>query len=236
MLNYYKDFPRFVSNSTLGDFFNAYHAIENNCENLQNIYNFGNLVDAMVTERNKLDFKTNSLIEESSGEIIPFHAFDWRRAEAMAESAVNDPVLKLILNGATFQHVVLRQAFKYEFAGNVIQMPTRCKFDILNKHVKQAADIKTTACETQRAFTESIQHFKYFRQGAIYMDLAEIDRMWYFGIGKKRAKNGKYPIFKFAIERGDATYNQGRFQYGKLGYLYKHIVYDLNIDNLMIAA
>lgn len=236
MQNYYTDFPHYISNSTLGTFYDALYCVEDRCDNLAYIFAFGSLVDAMITEREKLDFKRYWLYDDGLNEWLKFDYFDWKRAEDMAAAALLDPTIKLILNGAQFQYIYLRKSFEYEYNGQTIIMPTRCKFDILNKRFGLAADIKTTACTTQESFVASISHFKYYRQAAVYMDLAKVDKMWYFGIGKKKGKNGKYPIFKFAISRGDDIYNKGKYQYGKLGYLYKHMIYDLDIDNLMIAA
>lgn len=204
--------------------------------NLEYIFSFGSLVDAMVTQQPELMNKNELyLVDEASGELNYFTESDWKRAELMAECALDEPAVKLILKNAHFQHVFLRREFEYKHVGQVVKMPTRCKFDVINKLARIGCDIKTTGCKTQQSFVESINHFKYHRQGALYMDCAQIDRMWYIGIGKTPMKNGRHPIFKFAIERGDDTYLKGYYQYNRLGYLYKHMVYDLDIQ-LNIAA
>src|SRR4051812_13765707 len=113
--NYYKDLPEFISNSTLGDFAAVLNGNNDKPTYLQDIYDFGNLVDAMITERDKLDFKRYCLNEESSGQEIIFTPYDWRRAEGMSAAALADPILRMVLKGATYQYIVAKRSFEYEY-------------------------------------------------------------------------------------------------------------------------
>lgn len=234
-LNYYTDpvFLKYVSNSQLGDFKKALYLIPERSLNLQDIFDFGNLVDAKVSEEHKLDFPNRILAEESSNRLIQFSQQDWDRGMAMGDAVNGNSIIKLLKPTSIPQYIIMRRKHEYNYQGDTVHMPTRCKFDFLNKVFKVAIDIKTTSCTTQESFVKSMKTFSYFRQGAMYMDLARIDKMWYIAVSKTKDRFGKYPVFQFAIKRGDENYNWGKAEYSKLGYLYYHMIYNFQLPNLI---
>jgi hypothetical protein len=197
-----------VSNSDLKELKKAYYA--ETPRDLAAVFAFGNLVDAMLTERVKLDLRGLGLWENGRLTVFTFEA--WQLAKTLAEAIKNDPVVKLLLPTLLPQYVFVKTlSFTYE--EQAYQILGRCKFDGYSKRVATGADYKTTACTTLKAFRESIEFFDYDQGAAWYMDLAKIDRFWLIGISKK---NGQ--IFKHAVQRGDETYNRGRAKYSLWAY------------------
>lgn len=233
-MNYYQDLGFYVSNSQLGELKKALYLTPERSKNLQDIFDFGNLVDAAVIEPEKLNRKKFTLTDESSGRVIKFNEVDWIKGMLMAESLDNDPTLNFIKKHSLGQYVFLRRKFPFTFSGWTVHLPTRCKLDLLSKKLSIALDIKTTSCSTQKSFIQSMDTFNYKRQGAFYMDMARVDKMWYFAVGKNKDHFGKYPVFKFAIKRGDDTYNKGKAEYDKLGFYYYNLVYKFDLPNTII--
>lgn len=230
-MNYYVDFPEYVSNSDLGALKKALRA-EAEMPGLQKIYDFGNLVDAMKTEKEKVNLQDSTLTEGQR--VIKFAQDEMERATLMTRALDADPLLSLAFANCLFQYVVMRKQFKIEYDGHEIVIPARCKYDgFIRKQL--AIDIKTTACTTQEQFEAAFDFFDYDRQGAWYMDLGQVDRMLYVGVSKKPNKRtGKYDVFKIAIVRGDARYNSGKAKYSKLAYKWSTLIAPLDEKLLKI--
>jgi len=94
---------------------------------------------------------------------------------------------------------------------STVQM--RCKVDILNDLANANIEIKTTAATSQAQFEAAITKFQYDRAGAIYTDLAEVDKHFIIGVSKK-----KRAVFPFLIRRGDGCYMMGKEKYENLLY------------------
>lgn len=216
MGNYFEQ-TQFVSNSDLTNLKKLFNLEEE--RDLSKAYNFGSLVDAMITE------------EQAVGRFASLHdAEELKRAEMMKKAGLADSTLKLFMETSKLQHEVYRNAFPIHYQGQEITLPMRCKFDFLNKGLKTGADLKTTACTSQKAFVDAIFQFDYDRQAALYMDLMGLERFMFIGLGKKPGRGGKHPVFKYAVIRGDETHQKGKRKYCFLAFNYYFLIYNLNLS------
>ena len=219
-MSYYQLFD-YVSNSQLGSLFDALYLIEKPA-NLQHIYDFGNLVDCLVTEKHKFNPFTNTLSDQ--GREIVFTNQEVELAYDMAKALEQDPILSAIMKDCKFQHIILRKKHEIEYQGNRFWLPMRCKLDIY-KTRELICDVKTTSCTTQKQFDASIDFFNYDRQGAVYIDLGRVDRIIYIGVSKVRDKRTGLPsVFHHLIERGDKCYLAGLAKYSNLAWRYNNYV------------
>lgn len=221
----------YVSNSELGSLQDLLYD-RSKPDNIQGIYDFGNLVDAMLTEKDKFDNETGILTDQ--GRELTFTDEQLESARLMQIAGEHDSFLAAISKLSNFQHIILRERFLFEQDGWKVYMKTKCKYDLLVKKMKIGGDIKTTGCTTLEQFIASIFHFNYDRQGAFYMDMGELDKFVYIGISKKKNKKGKHEVFKFVIQRGDETYLSGKAKYNYLGFKYFYLVYNLKLEPLKI--
>jgi hypothetical protein len=226
-MNYF-DLPE-VSSSDLGALKREYYGLPDNREQLEEIFNFGSLVDAMLTEREKLDYLTLGLRQENGFYI--YYTYDtWRRAEVLAEAARKDPVIGRMLDWMVGQYI-FRRTLSFDYQGDEYKIRARCKFDLLAKKLLTGLDFKTTACTTQKQFEESIDFFDWDKQASYYMDISKNNYHWIVGISKKNDK-----IFKYAIERGDAMHKRGADKYSVWAYRWVTLIEPFQTYNLKLVA
>lgn len=163
------------------------------------VFAFGNLVDAMLTEPHRVNTWARTLDGQP--------AADFDRAVRMVKMAKADPNFNKLLANAQFQHVSLKQ-LDFDWNGYKFTLAARCKWDFYG-HI--SGDIKTTAATTQKQFIDACHHFDYFRGRAWYMDVGGTNRDVLIGISKTNFK-----IFYITIQRGDDLYNAGRAGYTDL--------------------
>lgn len=211
-----------VSNSDLTALARNYNALPDNRAELEDIFNFGSLVDGMLTE----DWRVNPLrltLRQDYGDDLVYEADVFLQADLLARSCKRDPVISSIIKQMVGQYVFIRTlGFSYE--GEELEIRARCKFDEYGKSLSMGADFKTTSCASRKQFREAISFFHWDRQAAFYMDLAKIDRQWIIGISKKTGE-----IFKHAIQRGDETYLAGRAKYSFWAYRWKLLIEPFNV-------
>lgn len=229
-MSYYKDY-NYISNSMLGEFHDALRMHDKG--DLTNVYNFGNLIDAMLTEEHKI--VGNTLNEESSENAIEFSDYEMNKAKLMKFAADNDQTISLLNKTMEFQKVIKRDDFIINYNGYELVIPAKCKFDALGLKFKKAADYKSTAAKSSKQFIDSIYHFNYDRQAAWYMDLANVDQMIYIGISKSINKaTKKHDIYKYVIKRGDETYLSGLKKYSFLAFHYYFMIHTLDTNKLIL--
>ena len=207
-MNYYE--LDAVSNSDLSEFRRVYYGYKEP-QGLENVFAFGSLVDAMRTEKNKLNPYSRSLTDDY-GRVIYFEVDVWRFAERLAIEMGKDPTVALLSPHMVGQYVFVR-TLQFIYEGDEYTIQGRCKFDGFAKMFSTGLDYKTLSCTTQKQFVESISHFDYDRAAAWYMDLARIDYFWIIGISKINMK-----LFKYAIQRGDAMHTLGVQKYSRLAF------------------
>lgn len=194
-----------VSNSELQSLRRAYYNVPD--PDLEQVFKFGNLVDALLTTPTLVSMVEGCYQLMDDDGIIRFTRDETFLAYRMYKACLVDPVIREFIRHGSGQHVFTRDLlFTYEDAEYTIK--ARCKFDSIYPAIRTGVDYKTTSCTTRKAFIASIEHFNYDQQAAWYLDTAGTDRHWIIGISKKTKE-----IFKFAIQRGDETYQRGRSKY-----------------------
>ncbi|PKP11993.1 MAG: hypothetical protein CVU09_00395 [Bacteroidetes bacterium HGW-Bacteroidetes-4] len=167
-------------------------------------YAFGNLVDHLITEPEKVDVYRNSC----NGHI--FTNEQMQQAIKMKAAFMLDPLAKLMVDNADCQQIMHK--WVHHKIGNIeFTLDARCKWDLWMSKFGWGGDIKTTTAETQEQFEAACRHFKYPRQRFFYMTLAGSEKDVLIGISKKN-----YKVFKITIRKGDAFWNEGRENYEKL--------------------
>lgn len=169
-------------------------------------YRFGNLIDAMITEPDKVNFYTRTLGD------VQFDAGEFETAERMRKSFYADQLCARIANGADGQKSMsVRRAFNY--CGMEFDLPVRCKWDLWRADWASGGDIKSTAATSQAQFEAAARYFDYDRQRAWYMDIAGSNEDVLIGISKKNFK-----VFKIFINRKSDWYRDGFAKYNELAF------------------
>ncbi len=173
---------------------------------LTDAYSLGNLIDAMITEPNLVNFFKARLGEKE------FNKEEFEHMEQMKRAFLKDPFCRNILNGASGQNVMsVRRTFYY--SGFDFALPCRCKWDLWREDGHFGGDIKSTAATTQAQFEAAARYFDYDRQRAWYMDIAGSNEDVLIGISKKNFK-----VFKIFINRASSWYREGFAKYNELAF------------------
>lgn len=199
-----------VSNSDLSAL-EFYFMNKERMYDLQAAYRFGNLIDAMITEPERVDHLNYRVDDEQ------FNPYEWAAAKNMLNAFRNDTFCMQLMKMSEGQNVIVKPlVLNYE--GVVFELPARCKFDLLAKAMRMGADIKSTTATTQAQFEASIKHFNYDKQAAFYMDMAGIDKHMLIGISKVNFK-----IFKVPVVRDGELYNSGKGKYIEWAFKYWYL-------------
>lgn len=186
-------------------------------------YAFGSLIDAMITENDKVDYYNRSL----NG--YEYTKEEFENAKKMKAAFCKDAFAKVIMERCSFQHISVNHGFNINYNGFDFQLDVRCKWDfIFPKGWRMGGDIKSTAAETQAQFEAACEYFDYFRSRAWYMDIEGTDKDLLIGISKVNHK-----IFKVNIDRNAAIgskarnlYEKGKEEYQELAFKYWLLVND----------
>ena len=176
-------------------------------------FRFGSLVDALITEPWRTNYYRMTVDDVQYSEEEWQHAIDMRRA--LRTEAKHDAFLAAVLDNADTQKVMVNTAQQFSYGQLPFTLDTRFKWDWWLKTACMGGDLKTTSATSQKEFEEAVDFFDWDRSRAWYMDIAHSDRDFIYAISKK---NGK--VFKYFIQRGDATYNRGREKYEELAFQY----------------
>lgn len=169
---------------------------------------FGNLLDAMITEAEKVNVYKRSL----DGEIYLQSDFD--KAKEMKMAFFRDATCAAFFKLASCQHVSVGKV-SYTWNNFAFELDCRARWDLFMKALKMGADIKTTTATTQRQFEDACEHFMYYRSRTWYMNLEKTDQDMLIGISKVNNK-----IFKVPICRGDKYFEKGQQQAAELAMNY----------------
>lgn len=197
-----------VSNSDLSEL-KKYFSPPSYAMDLEDAYRFGNLVDAMITEPERVDH----LKKQVDG--VQFKDDEWNLSYDMLKAFRNDPICAQYLKMASGQSVFTNPDFKITFDGFEFSLPVRCKYDLWFEIIKSGSDIKSTAATTQKQFEDACKYFDYDRQRAWYMDITGAKQDMLIGISKKNKK-----IFKLPITRDSNFYKEGKEKYQELAFKY----------------
>jgi hypothetical protein len=167
-------------------------------------YSFGRLIDAMITEPERVNFTLRTL------DGVEVSRDDFKRAEAMKRAFFADEVCRGLIAGAQGQAVMSKNR-EFDYGGYKFTLPCRCKWDLWRGDLGWGGDIKSTSATTQAQFDNAARYFDYDRQRAWYMDIAGSDRDVLLGISKSNFK-----VFKISIFRDSDFYRNGFQKYNEL--------------------
>ena len=176
-------------------------------------FRFGSLVDALVTEPNRVNRYRFTVDDVQYSEEEFEHATQMLRS--LRSEARRDAFLAKVLETADTQRCMFNKGQQFQYGGFSFSLDTRCKWDWFLPRFRFGGDLKTTFASTQKEFDEAVDFFDWDRSRAWYMDIAHSDRDFIYGISKK---NGC--VFKKFINRDDAIYKRGREKYEELAFQY----------------
>lgn len=226
-LSYYQQY-HYVSNSDLGacdDWING----RERPANIQAAYDFGNLIDALMTEPQLVDMDRMT-VRLAHGTEASFTPELFHKAQNMKRDAICDPTLQRVFENMDFQCEIYIDEFRVNNEYADVTMPIRLKMDGNASRIRTGMDLKSTQCKTQAAFEQSLYHFNYDKQVYSYMEGSGSDRFWLLGVGKVAYKCGKHPVFKFGVKRGDPFYLSGQKKYERQFVQYHKYIYSLNAE------
>lgn len=222
---YYGD-RRYISNSDLSALKNAL-TMRIMPANIREIYDFGNLFDALTTEPELVDHE-NMTVWLSDGTQAHFTKEQFDRAKRMKESALANDMVASLVASMQFQVIVREPEFEVITDYAEIIIPAKLKADMMNRKMRMGADLKSCACTSTAAFINMIDHFDYDRQAAWYMDVSGCDSFVFIGVAKQPDRRGKHGVFIHCVRRGDPMYLAGKAKYQRLAVQYKVLIWDLN--------
>lgn len=176
---------------------------------LEKAYAMGSLIDAMITEPERVDHFKLRLEHDP----FPFSAEDFERCREMRKSFYKDPFCQQMVKQCVFQHVVIKPEFDISFDGFKFQLPARCKWDLFCPSIDLGGDIKSTTATTQKQCEEVVRYFDYDRSRAWYMDLAGRSNDILIFISKVN-----YKVFKIPVKRDSEIYRDGKAKYQELAF------------------
>lgn len=171
-------------------------------------YRFGNLIDALITEKHRCDHYSMRVDDEQ------FNRTEWDHAILMKRSFDKDPFCQQILKVCSGQAVKVGMV-KLHYSGIDFELMMRCKFDLWSDALNYGGDIKSTTAETQEQFEAACRHFDYDRQRAVYMTLSGAQKDMLIGISKKNLK-----VFKIPINRDSEFFKSGMEKFQELAFRY----------------
>lgn len=171
-------------------------------------YRFGNLIDAMITEPERVNYFKRTCYD------MVFSEVDFKKAEQMKAAFWRDDLCQQLMQGVESQKVMVEKRLLH-YRGVDFELGVRCKWDGWRNDLGYGFDIKSTSATTQAQFEAAVKHFDYPRQRAWYMDIANSNYDILIGISKVN-----YKIFKVFIRRGDSLYREGYEDYINLAFRY----------------
>lgn len=202
-----------VSNSDLSALKNLLHPVTMPPGAKEAAFRFGNLVDAIVTEPDRVNYYRLTVDDEQYTDDEFRHAKEMYRSLRM--SARRDPFLAKVLAEAETQKVMANRAQGFEYGGFPFSLDTRCKWDWWLPRFHFGGDLKTCAAASQKEFEEAIDFFDWDRSRAWYMDIAHSDCDFIYAISKRNCN-----VFTTRIRRDGPVYLRGRDKYSDLAFQY----------------
>ena len=201
-----------VSNSDLTELKNLLHPRQQFGDR-EAAFRFGSLVDAIITEPERVNYYQLTLGAVRHTEDEFRHAQEMYRS--LRREARGDAFLAKVLEMADTQRCMVNRQQPFEYGGFAFTLDTRCKWDWLLAPFRFGADLNTTFASTQQELDEAVDFFDWDRSRAWYMDIARSERDFIYGISKKNCC-----VFKTFITRDDPTYLRGREKYEELAFRY----------------
>lgn len=158
----------------------------------EKIFAFGSLVDAIITEPDRVNYYQLTVDD------VKYTEDDFALAREMHKSllmeARKDEFLDYVLKNSDTQKFMVKER-EFDYTGFKYHLPTRCKWDWFLSSVGFGGDLKTTFAVSQAQFDEAVDFFDWDRSRAWYMDIAGSNKDFIYAISKKNCK-----VFKKFIE------------------------------------
>ncbi|MBK7885519.1 MAG: PD-(D/E)XK nuclease-like domain-containing protein [Chitinophagaceae bacterium] len=212
----YRSFPA-VSKSDL-TWLEEYWLPQHIIIDLRKAYANGTLIDAMITEPEKVDYFKLSV----QGEDYQYNADEFAAAKEMKKAFYKDPFCAAFVKQCKFQHISYQPNFKVNYEGFEFTVPAKCKWDLFRPDIDLSGDIKSTACTTQKQVEEVVRHFAYDRSRAWYMDLENRSNDILIFISKVNFK-----VFKVPVKRDSSIYRDGKTKYQEIAFKWWYLFSDL---------
>ena len=153
-----------VSNSDLTALKNLLHPVPMPPGVKEAAFRFGNLVDAIITEPDRVNYYQLTVDGEQYTDDEFRHAKEMYRSLRM--TARHDPFLAKVLAEAETQRFMVNKAQEFEYGGFPFTLDTRCKWDWWMPLYGFGGDLKTCAASTQKEFEDAIDFFDWDRSRA----------------------------------------------------------------------
>lgn len=173
-------------------------------------YRFGNLVDAMCTEPEKVDYFKRTVSDYDE----PFTVEQFEIAERMKNAYRKDSIVKQITPFCEYQKV-FTGIVNFNYGGFEFSLNMRCKFDFFMSAMQWGGDLKSTVATSQKQFIAAFDHFDYPRSRVLYMLLSGAKKDLVIGVSKTNLE-----VFKIYITENDAIYKKGLEQLTDLAFKY----------------
>lgn len=179
--------------------------------NIDRIFEFGSLVHAAIFEPYLAN--TNDV--------------DYELALQMKDTFYRDK-----LCGNLMKYKGIRP--EHEFYKYKEGLKRRCKADTWIKDLDLIVEFKGLSVTNEKGFISSLDQFDYDMGAAFYLDTTAAKRELIVAVSKKKPDK----LFRFMVEKGDATYQKGRQKYLKAiikgledGQIHDTHIYDYDLLN-----
>ena len=179
----------FLSNSDLKKLKQQLGMLREPPENLQAIFEFGSLFHGTILEPH--------IVTDAQR-----RSDDYPLAKAMAETFWRDELCRYFIMAKDF-HREHEFYDTLEVAG--MQMKAKCKADGYRSKMKFFLELKSTACESQKAFEQAMLDLDYDQACAHYMLTSKCDVALIVGISKRKPER----LFKRIVKKHDDWYLGG---------------------------
>lgn len=176
----------------------------------QQAFHLGTLVDALVTEPEKINFYKLTVDDEQYTK----EEFAWgkKMLNALKRHAKKDKFLDYVLKNAETQRFFVNPNQEFQQGCFNFTLKTRCKFDWwLGDSVGFGGDLKTCAATTYDQFLKQVDFVNWDRSRVWYMMLTEsLNPSWgqqdfIYAVSKTNQK-----VFFLKIKKGDEIYERGK--------------------------
>lgn len=191
---------------------------ENQWIDLEKAYANGTLIDAMITEPEKVDYFKFKV----QGESYQYSSDEFEAAKEMKKAFYKDAFCAAFVKQCKFQHITYQPEFNISHDGFEFNLPAKCKWDLFRPDIDLSGDIKSTACTTQKQVEEAVRYFAYDRSRAWYMDLENRSNDILIFISKVNFK-----VFKVPVKRDSSIYKEGKAKYQELAFRWYYLFGDL---------
>lgn len=174
----------------------------------ENALRFGTLVDAIITEPDKVNVYKRTVDD------YIYKPEDIELARAMKRAFYQDNLCKRFAEMSSFQ-AIFSGNVKLKYGSFAYELLMRCKYDLFMPSLGYGGDIKSTAASSQKQFEDAILHFDYDRSRVVYMELSGATKDIIIGISKVNCK-----IFKVYINKGDQLWQSGMDKLEDMGFKY----------------